>query len=166
MSNLYKKTFGGRFGFSLIELLVVMTIIAILIGAGTVSYTKAQQRGRDGQRKSDLKRVQAVLEVYIQQNGKYPSSSSGSIQCNVGLPDPLTWGTSNFTCNSITYLKNLPKDPKYQSTTGYYYRSYGSPNPTSYDISAELENDNDPDRITGPTPCTPYGGRDYCVKNP
>src|SRR3989344_1525650 len=70
-------------GFSLIELLVVITIIAILIGAGTVSYNNAQQKGRDGKRKSDLKAIQQALEQYFQQNGKYPYSdiTTGRIKC-------------------------------------------------------------------------------------
>src|SRR3989344_4746470 len=104
-------------GFTLIELLVVITIIAILVGVAAASYTKAQQKARDGKRKSDLKAVQQALELYFQQYGRYPTSSSGSIQCNItGDSTTKTWGTSPFTCGSITYLNLLPKDSKYQST--------------------------------------------------
>jgi len=153
-------------GFSLIELLVVITIIGILIAAGTVSYTKAQQKGRDAKRKSDLKAIQQALDQYFSQNGKYPTGSTGSIQCNVGTEGTLTWGTSAFTCNSITFLQLLPKDPTSQtSSAGYYYTSTGTP-PNSYVLSAELENNNDPDRITGTTPCDPEASRDYCANNP
>ncbi len=157
-----------RFGFTLIELLVVITIIGILIAIATVSYVNSQQKGNDGKRKSDLKAVQQALELYFQQNGKYPAGSSGSIQCNItGDSTTKTWGTSPFTCGSITYLNLLPKDSKYQSTNGYYYSSSGSP-PNSYVISADLENNSDPERSTGSSPSctTPQSGRDYCVKNP
>ena len=160
-----------RPGFSLIELLVVITIIGILVGAGTVSYTKAQQKGRDARRKTDLKAIQQALDQYFSQNGKYPAyissgADAGKIQCNVGTTTTLTWGTSAFTCNSITYLQILPKDPTSQtSSAGYYYTSAGTP-PNSYVLSAELENNNDPDRITGTTPCDPEASRDYCAINP
>ena len=151
----------------MIELLVVITLIALLIGAAAASYSNAQQKGRDGKRKSDLKAVQQALEQYFQQNGKYPAGSSGSIQCNItGDSTTKTWGTSPFTCNSITYLQLLPKDPTNQtSSAGYYYTSTGTP-PNSYVLSAELENNNDPDRITGTTPCDPEASRNYCVVNP
>ena len=158
-------------GFTLIELLVVITIIAILVGVAAASYTKAQQKARDGKRKSDLKAVQQALELYFQQNGKYPAyvstgADAGKIVCNVGLEGTLTWGTSAFTCNSITYLNLLPKDPTNQTlSAGYYYTSTGTP-PNSYVLSAKLENNNDPDRITGTTPCDPETSRDYCANNP
>lgn len=164
-------TINKRKGFTLIELLVVITIIALLIGAAAASYTKAQQKARDGKRKSDLKSVQQALELYFQQNGKYPDGIIGYIQCNITIPFDntiLPWGTSAFTCNSITYLKLLPKDPtNISGNTVYYYTSTGTP-PNSYTISANLENDNDPDRITTGVPCTPqsYPARDYCVTNP
>lgn len=162
--------FKVKRGFSLIELLIVITIIAVLIGAGTVSWTNAQQKGRDAKRKSDLKAVQQALEVYFQTNGKYPDNSTpvaGSIRCNVGIAANINWGSA-FICNSVNYLNLLPQDPTSQSTSGYYYVSSGTPpTPTSYVISADLENNNDPDR-TG-LPCTPYAGppaRDYCVISP
>jgi len=165
--NSQQLTINKRKGFTLIELLVVITIIAILIAAGAVSYTNAQRKGRDARRKSDLKAIQQGLDQYFSQNGKYPAGSSGSIQCNVGSADTLTWGTSAFTCNSVTYMNQLPKDPTSQ-TYGYYYLTYGSPVPTSYVLSANLENNNDPDRTIFGIPCLAmdWPNRDYCVVNP
>src|SRR3990167_3687077 len=151
-------------GFTLIELLVVISIIGILMAAAAASYTKSQQKGKDGKRKTDLKSVQQALELYFQQNGKYPAyvstgADAGKIVCNVGLEGTLTWGTSAFTCNRITFLNFLPKDPTSQtSSAGYYYTSAPTATPpNSYVLSAELENNNDPDRITGTTPCDPEG---------
>ena len=168
--NLKSKIWRPRRpGFTLIELLVVISIIGILIAAAAVSYTNAQQKGRDGKRKSDLKTIQQALALYFEANGKYPDSGTdtdlGKIKCNVGSADPLTWGTSPFACNLINYLTQLPKDPINQSTTGYYFFSPNPPN--SYVISADLENNSDPDR--NGLPCAHYTGppaRDYCVANP
>lgn len=156
--------------FTLIELLVVISIIAILIAVATVSYTNAQEKGRDNKRKSDLKAVQTALEVYFQQNGKYPSTSSGTIQCNIVTPSDTTthsWNSA-FTCNTITYMNPLPKDPT--NSPAYYYDT-SSPYST-YKLYAKLENANDKDLVNAPASCstTPpsggYGPPYYCVINP
>lgn len=155
-------------GFTLIELLIVITIIAILVGAGTVSWTNAQIKGRDSRRKTDLKAVQQAVELYFQANGKYPSSSSGLIKCNVtGDSSTIAWATGVFSCepedqNETIYMQKLPGDPTVQSSNGYYYTS-SSPY-TTYVLSADLENEADPDKTN--LPCTPQSGRNYCVINP
>ena len=156
-------------GFTLIELLVVMSIIAILIAAASASFMNAQQKGRDGRRKSDLKSVQQALELYFQNNGVYPSDDgSGNIQCPFypGAYQAL-WGTKFYCKNSleseIVYMQKLPKDP---GPDGYYYQLTNADR-FSYTLSAKLENTNDPD-LTGLL-CTAYAGppaRNYCVINP
>lgn len=158
MANLKAKR-----AFTLMELLIVITIIGILVATGTVSWFNAQQKGRDSRRKSDLKSVQQALELYYQTNGKYPSSSTGRIQCNVtGDSTVKAWGTATFSCTTITYMQRLPQDPTVQSTNGFYYTS-SAPNNT-YTLSANLENTLDPDKNN--LPCTPQSGRNYCVINP
>jgi prepilin-type N-terminal cleavage/methylation domain-containing protein len=148
-------------GFTLIELLIVITIIAILVAAATSSWQNAQAKGRDGKRKADLKAVQQAVELYLQRNGIYPSSNSGQIQCNSG-DTTVHWG-GTFVCNSIIYMQQLPKDPAYQVTAGYWY---DNPTITTYVLSAKLENVNDPD-LTGLL-CTSHwtGPVGYCVINP
>lgn len=155
-----------RPGFTLIELLVVISIIAILVASATASWRNAQMKGRDGKRKVDLKAVQQALENYIQTNGKYPGSSNGQIVCNVtGDSSAKSWG-GTFTCGSISYMQQLPQDPAYQSSSGYYFTSSGT-GPTSYVLSALIENTNDPDIPPKTTlPCTVQSGRNWCVTNP
>lgn len=151
-------------GFTLIELLVVISIIAILMAVATVSYVNAQQKGRDNKRKSDLKAVQQALEIYFNQNGKYPQSDPtsgvGSVECS-GAASGINWGSA-FTCNSITYMNPLPKDP-INATPYFYYYNSSAPYST-YVLSAKLENTKDPDlpQMSGCQP-SPYN---WCVKNP
>lgn len=175
MPNIKSKI---RRGFTLIELLVVISIIAILLSIATVSYTNSQEKGRDNRRKSDLKAVQQALELYFQQNGKYPATgtggNAGKIRCNTGVTPPtngdndtIDWATS-FACDpdgtagsqtDITYMNPLPKDPRTTSTQYYY----NSPTTSTYILSAVIENTSDPDlpQVTG---C--QASYNYCVKNP
>lgn len=160
-----------RKGFTLIELLVVISIIAVLVASATASWRNAQEKSRDGKRKTDLKAVQQALENYIQTNGKYPASdASGQIVCNITAPSGDStvqlWGQA-FGCAGLNYMQQLPKDPAYQQTAGYHFVSFGSP-PTRYVLSADIENPNDPDKTDLPcTPAdTPGADRDYCVTNP
>ena len=50
-------------GFTLVELLVVITILAILTTVGMVIYSGINKRARDSARKSDLYEVSTALEV-------------------------------------------------------------------------------------------------------
>jgi prepilin-type N-terminal cleavage/methylation domain-containing protein len=164
---------NAKRAFTLIELLIVITIIAIMIGAATYSWNNARVKGRDGKRKTDLKAVQQALELYFQNNGKYPFASSGQIQCNVtGDSNSRDWGTKFFCDPSdgaeVTYMQQLPKDPAYQSTKGYYYVGSSSPY-LYYILGAELENTSDPDKIPLPAPWSVICNgipRNYCVMNP
>ena len=59
---------AASFGFTLPELLVVMSIIGTLATVGTVSYSSARASARDVKRVSDLKQVQTSLELYFENN--------------------------------------------------------------------------------------------------
>ncbi|NOY14771.1 MAG: type II secretion system protein [bacterium] len=67
-------------GFTLLELLVVITIIAILAAIGLGNYTRTLSRGRDARRRADLKAVQNALEqYYVTHDSVYPSDGSGGL---------------------------------------------------------------------------------------
>jgi general secretion pathway protein G len=59
-------------GFTLIEILIVVAIIAILASVVLVGLGPTQSLGRDARRASDLTEVQNALELYYNKNGKYP----------------------------------------------------------------------------------------------
>jgi len=69
-------------GFTLIELLVVIAIIGILATLAVVALQQARQNARDSKRVADMKQVSTALELFFNENGRYPTSdewNSGSI---------------------------------------------------------------------------------------
>lgn len=123
-------------GFTLIELVVVMGIIAILTGLVTFNFQQARGRARDIQRKNDLKAMQKALELYKgdQDPQAYPSASGPII--HTGLSATLG-ATDN-------YLKNLPIDPRESASDGSWVDySYSRTSATEYTMTACLENVSD-----------------------
>lgn len=59
-------------GFTLIEILIVVAIIAILTSVVIIGLGPAQRSGRDTRRAADLRQVQNALELYFQRCGFYP----------------------------------------------------------------------------------------------
>lgn len=119
-------------GFTLVELLVVMSIIGVLAAVGLGSFTSAQTRGRDAERKSDLKQVSHALELYYADYGKYPDEGS------------LVWG-AEFTDGKTIYFKKLPKDPLANKT--YTYNVVDDGVNQKFQLFATLENSEDKDCI-------------------
>lgn len=59
-------------GFTLIELLIVIAIIGLLATLAIVSLTGAQRKARDTKRIADAKQYQGALELYYNDNNRYP----------------------------------------------------------------------------------------------
>ncbi len=108
-------------GYTLIEILIVTTIIVLLTAAGVVSYSTFLKQSRDAKRKTDIEQVRAALEMYRSTEDTYPIGS--------------TWETTlNILTTPVTYIQSLPTDPKNPTYT-YYYSGSAS----DYTIGAYLE---------------------------
>lgn len=136
-------------GFTLIELMIAISIIAIISSIGLISYSQAQALGRDAKRKQDLRSVAVALELYYQKNKQYPASPNNQWYSKLG-PD---WIPGMVPL----YIDSLPKDPlKDQEDPwreGYYGYSFFSAQCGNYAagqfyvLSVKLENKNDKDRL-------------------
>jgi prepilin-type N-terminal cleavage/methylation domain-containing protein len=60
-------------GFTIVELLIVIVVIAILATLVIVTFTGIQQKARDSQRSTDINALDSHLEAYYAQNGYYPT---------------------------------------------------------------------------------------------
>ncbi len=65
-------------GFTTVELLIVIVVIAILAAISTVAYTGIQGRARDSGRISMVNNIAKALEIYRIDNGQYPAINDGS----------------------------------------------------------------------------------------
>jgi len=143
--------------FTLVELLVVMAIISLLVGA-TVFVLKPGdyiKRSRDTRRVSDLKVIQTAIEQYYGNVNTYPPTS--------GSGSPPVSGGGVWTYSGITYLTNTPVDPE-SPTENYYYAKdvtcAGAALTGSYILCANLEKAIGTCQLPSPSPYN------YCVINP
>lgn len=60
-------------GFTIVELLIVIVVIAILATLVIVTFTGIQQKARDSQRQTDINAVDSHLEAYFAESGNYPT---------------------------------------------------------------------------------------------
>jgi len=114
-------------GFTLVELLVVITIIAILSVVAYTAIGGQTVQARDAKRKQDLSTMQSALELYFVEFARYPAVlENGEATLAAGWKIPRK------------YLSEIPIDPTTES--GYYYWT----NDTEYIIGATLENEGAP----------------------
>lgn len=66
-----------QLGFTLLELMVSITILAILAVVGMASFTGTFAKARDGKAISDIKTISKALEMYYSINGSYPGLLKG-----------------------------------------------------------------------------------------
>lgn len=124
-------------GFTMIELLVVVSIIGVLASLIMVSFTSSQKQAKDAERKSDIRQYSTALEGFANKNGGlYPARTDAS-----GAT------ASTTVCNDID-ITACPEDPKISADPSYPSYKYqsdgslsdGSATATAYVLWAKLEN--------------------------
>ncbi len=73
MSGIRYSGFNARKAFTLVEVLVVITVIAILLGVSIFVSTKYQQTARDSEREAKATVLTTALEKYYESNNEYPN---------------------------------------------------------------------------------------------
>lgn len=125
-------------GFTLLEIIIAMAIVAIVSGALWGNFFSSLSKGRDSRRKQDVQAVAKALELYYADGRAYPTA----------LP---SWGApfANQSNTAVIYMQKLPNDPAYPNAT-YCYTSTGA----FYKLYANLENKGDPAVFVTPVLCS------------
>jgi prepilin-type N-terminal cleavage/methylation domain-containing protein len=117
-------------GFTLVELLAAMAIIAVLIGLAGFGISIALRNSRDTQRKAKLNDIQLAINEYYTSASAYPASITGggsatAIQVTGGSAVPVKGATKAAASTST-------------SGTKYHYKVVTG----GYLLCAELESNN------------------------
>ena len=83
--------FGSTRGFTLIELMVVMTLIVILAGIGLAMHANSQTRAREAVLKENLFRMRDAIDQYYADKNAYPPTLEALV--------------------TDKYLRAIPNDP-------------------------------------------------------
>ena len=127
MCSSRKKAFMKRIndGFTLLEIMLVVTIIALLLGAAIYKLGGNVEYSRHVRISSDIQGINTQLKLYESMNGFFPTSEQG-LQALVTQPSsdpqPTRW---------YQLYKELPKDP-WNNT--YIYLNPGRKNPNGFDL--------------------------------
>ncbi len=139
-------------GFTIVELLIVIVVIAILATLVIVTFTGIQQRARDSKRQTDVNALDAHLEAFYADNGYYPSLAdlqdptfvSGQLK---GLdPSALTDPKGGAMYDSGTSTPTAGKYAYNYDTTGCTNttKTSSSNQCTGFTLSANLEGSTTP----------------------
>jgi type II secretion system protein G len=107
--------FTNKKGFTLIELLVVIAIIGLLSTVTVYAINIARIKAREAKRKADTKQLELALNLYHDNNGRYPTDGYTETNYFNRGPDGLV----NYLA---PYMSNVPNDPLWKTTSsGYFY---------------------------------------------
>ena len=97
----------GNNGFTLIEVMVVVVILSILAAIVVPKIMDRPEQARITKAKSDVRALEAALNLYRLDNMLYPTTDQGLealVTKPSGSPEPKNWKQGG-------YLDRLPADP-------------------------------------------------------
>jgi len=97
---------SGLSGFTFIEMLVVLALLAMLMSVIAVRLSRSTASSQDKKRLVDLRLIEAGLTLYYSDQDAYPTS--------------LTFGSKLESADGKTYIQEVPLDPDHPNRTYYY----------------------------------------------
>jgi prepilin-type N-terminal cleavage/methylation domain-containing protein len=170
----YNKLYYDRYkyGFSLIELLVAIAVIATIIGLALPNFLGARARARDARRKAELNQLKTALQLYYNDYKIYPPAANGPGKVNYvagcgadgdtlcPAACSVDFAAGGTGCDTV-YMTKFPAE--LGSIMFYYQTNSGA----DFCLKGSLENASDSDIATSWTrcasKCTGLSGTDYAV---
>ena len=118
----------NKSAFTLIEVLVVVSIIALISSVVFFSLSSSRQKERDAKKIADVLQLQIALENYKRAEGVYPST--------ITLGQPLVGSTTG-----ITFLSKIPVAPTGETCAVSQYSYSYSTTTKEYSLSFCINND-------------------------
>ncbi len=112
-------------GFTLLEMVIVLGIIAMILGGAIFSMNKIGDAAKLGQAEADFKSFESALSMYKLNAGSYPTTQQGLkalVEKPSSTPVPRRWSQ---------VMKKLPPDPW---GANYGYRFPGKKVASEYEI--------------------------------
>jgi prepilin-type N-terminal cleavage/methylation domain-containing protein len=91
-------------GFTIVELLIVIVVIAILATISIVAYSGIQQRARNTRIMAAVKSYEKAVLAYVAVNGSYPAISRACLGAN--YPSNQCWNGPNGNFYTSSTLDN------------------------------------------------------------
>lgn len=105
-------------GFTIVELLIVIVVIAILAAISIVAYNGIQSNARLSAYRSDIQAINKAIQLYHVDNGFYPGAATGGCWTNQST------GTGNFVLSTPplapNYIQTMPSVANHSAGDNYY----------------------------------------------
>lgn len=129
MISLNRKNTATSSGFTIVELLIVIVVIAILATITIVAFNGVQQRAMNTAMKANVSSIAKVIRLYHAANDLYPRNANGNycvtLDNDCTLYDSSKLSTSNTTLvNQIQEFGSLPESVEHingNPAYGVYY---------------------------------------------
>jgi len=112
--------------FTLVELIVVISVLAVLSTIAMTQIGNVWSSARDSQRLTDLSSMKSSLEMFRAKSGRLPSPTNGT---GITYSGGLLWTQGMFGDNTYRELNSItpkPIDPKYKLEYVYSVANNGS----------------------------------------
>ncbi len=116
-------------GFTVVEMIIVIIVLAVLVTLMAVSYGPLQAGARDSERQTEISQLKIALEKYYSNNSQYPDVCLGG--------DDVECVATDLETELAPYLDTIPEDPRTPDRDYLYIRGGTSGN--AYGLQIQYE---------------------------
>jgi len=125
-----KKSKQKNRGFTLVEVLLIVFILAVLVAALSFTFSNIPKKARDRRGMSDLRAIVHALEMTYNDDLHYPD-----------LPNSETTIKSTINTSGNPLSSYLPDIPQGNGVREYFWKDDGTLNPQNFCVYFQLEVD-------------------------